>query len=277
MTIDKRINLCENLTPVEVRIGNYILMHKEKIMECTIQELEKEVFVSKSAIHRFCKKIGLNGFNDLKVELAKEEKVETEKWIDVNVPFYEKDSPKEISSKLMDLYKLTIQDTFKCLDFKQLEVVAKLIYNAQYVDIYSIGHNENVAENFKQKMLNIGKLVHCPKSGYEQKLYSLVENKNRVIIILSYSGDSRWTKDVCEEIKDKKVPVILVSRAGLKDYEDRDVYQLYVSDGENLQNRISHYASHIAMQYVMDILYSIIYNMDRNKNNRYIKDSMSYR
>ena len=98
----------------------------------------------------------------------------------------------------------------------------------------------------------------------------------RVIIILSYSGDSRWTKDVCEEIKDKKVPVILVSRAGLKDYEDRDVYHLYVSDGENLQNRISHYASHIAMQYVMDILYSIIYNMDRNKNNRYIKDSMSY-
>ncbi len=276
MTIDKRIHLCENLTPVEVRIGNYILTHRDQIMNCTIQELEKEVFVSKSAIHRFCKKIGLNGFNDLKVELAKEEKVETEQWVDANVPFYEKDSCKEIASKLMDLYKLTIQDTYKCLDFKQLEVVAKLIYNAQYVDMYSIGHNENVAENFKQKMLNIGKLVHCPKSGYEQKLYSLVENKNRVVIILSYSGNSRWTKDTLKEIINKGIPVILVSRVGFNEYEDMNMYHLYVSDNENLQNRIGHYSSHIAMQYVMDVLYSMIYNMDRQKNNRYIRQSMSY-
>ncbi len=276
MTIDKRIHLCENLTPVEVRIGNYILTHRDQIMNCTIQELEKEVFVSKSAIHRFCKKIGLNGFNDLKVELAKEEKVETEQWVDANVPFYEKDSCKEIASKLMDLYKLTIQDTYKCLDFKQLEVVAKLIYNAQYVDMYSIGHNENVAENFKQKMLNIGKLVHCPKSGYEQKLYSLVENKNRVVIILSYSGNSRWTKDMLKEIINKGIPVILVSRVGFNEYEDMNMYHLYVSDNENLQNRIGHYSSHIAMQYVMDVLYSMIYNMDRQKNNRYIRQSMSY-
>ncbi len=276
MTIDKRIHLCENLTPVEVRIGNYILTHRDQIMNCTIQELEKEVFVSKSAIHRFCKKIGLGGFNDLKVELAKEEKVETEQWVDANVPFYEKDSCKEIASKLMDLYKLTIQDTYKCLDFKQLEVVAKLIYNAQYVDMYSIGHNENVAENFKQKMLNIGKLVHCPKSGYEQKLYSLVENKNRVVIILSYSGNSRWTKDMLKEIINKGIPVILVSRVGFNEYEDMNMYHLYVSDNENLQNRIGHYSSHIAMQYVMDVLYSMIYNMDRQKNNRYIRQSMSY-
>ncbi len=78
MTLDKKITLCENLTPVEVRIGNYIMNHKETILNCTIQDLEKEVFVSKSAIHRFCKKIGLNGFNDLKIELAKEEKMEEE-------------------------------------------------------------------------------------------------------------------------------------------------------------------------------------------------------
>ncbi len=46
MTLDKKITLYKNLTPVEVRIGNYIMNHKEVILNSTIQDLEKEVFVS---------------------------------------------------------------------------------------------------------------------------------------------------------------------------------------------------------------------------------------
>ncbi len=135
MTLDKKITLYENLTPVEVRIGNYIMNHKEVILNSTIQDLEKEVFVSKPAIHRFCKKIGLNGFNDLKVELAKEEKMEEKNWVDANVPFYEKDQSKEIANKLMDLYKSTIQGTYKCLDAKCMDEITKFVnenglYNA---------------------------------------------------------------------------------------------------------------------------------------------------
>lgn len=274
MTLDKKITLCENLTPVEVRIGNYIMNHKEAILNSTIQDLEKEVFVSKSAIHRFCKKIGLNGFNDLKIELAKEEKME-EETVDANVPFYEKDQSKEIANKLMDLYKSTIQDTYKCLDAKRMDEIAKIVNSALYVDIYAIGHNENIAQNFKQKMLNIGKIVNCPSAYYEQSLITLASNSDHVAIILSYSG-AYWSSQLCEQLRKKQVPVILVTRAGVKDEACDNVYHLFISDHENLQNRISQFSSHIAMQYIMDVLYGAIYNLNRTKNNHYIRKSMSY-
>lgn len=275
MTLDKKITLCENLTPVEVRIGNYIMNHKEAILNSTIQDLEKEVFVSKSAIHRFCKKIGLNGFNDLKIELAKEEKMEEENLVDANVPFYEKDQSKEIVNKLMDLYKSTIQDTYKCLDAKRMDEIAKIIIGATYVDVYAIGHNENIAQNFKQKMLNIGKIVNCPSAYYEQSLITLASNSDHVAIILSYSG-AYWSSQLCEQLRKKQVPVILVTRAGVKDEACDNVYHLFISDHENLQNRISQFSSHIAMQYIMDVLYGAIYNLNRTKNNHYIRKSMSY-
>lgn len=275
MTLDKKITLCENLTPVEVRIGNYIMNHKEAILNSTIQDLEKEVFVSKSAIHRFCKKIGLNGFNDLKIELAKEEKMEEENWVDANVPFYEKDQSKEIANKLMDLYKSTIQDTYKCLDAKRMDEIAKIVNSALYVDIYAIGHNENIAQNFKQKMLNIGKIVNCPSAYYEQSLITLASNSDHVAIILSYSG-AYWSSQLCEQLRKKQVPVILVTRVGVKDEACDNVYHLFISDHENLQNRISQFSSHIAMQYIMDVLYGAIYNLNRTKNNHYIRKSMSY-
>ena len=275
MTLDKKITLCENLTPVEVRIGNYIMNHKETILNCTIQDLEKEVFVSKSAIHRFCKKIGLNGFNDLKVELAKEEKMEEENWVDANVPFYEKDHAKEIANKLMDLYKSTIQDTYKCLDAKRIDEIAKIIIGATYVDVYAIGHNENIAQNFKQKMLNIGKIVNCPSAYYEQSLITLASNSDHVVIVLSYSG-AMWSNQLRSQFLKKNVPVILITRAGVKEESADNVYHLFISDSENLQNRISQFSSHIAMQYIMDVLYGAIYNLNRTKNNQYIRKSMSY-
>ena len=45
MTLDKKITLYENLTPVEVRIGNYIMNHKEVILNSTIQDLKRSVCI----------------------------------------------------------------------------------------------------------------------------------------------------------------------------------------------------------------------------------------
>ena len=175
----------------------------------------------------------------------------------------------------MDLYKSTIQDTYKCLDAKRMDEIAKIVNSALYVDIYAIGHNENIAQNFKQKMLNIGKIVNCPSAYYEQSLITLASNSDHVAIILSYSG-AYWSSQLCEQLRKKQVPVILVTRAGVKDEACDNVYHLFISDHENLQNRISQFSSHIAMQYIMDVLYGAIYNLNRTKNNHYIRKSMSY-
>lgn len=48
MTLDKKITLCENLTPVEVRIGNYI-MNLEPLTEVTRfwEQVSFEAFLTK--------------------------------------------------------------------------------------------------------------------------------------------------------------------------------------------------------------------------------------
>ena len=185
------------------------------------------------------------------------------------------DHAKEIANKLMDLYKNTIQDTYKCLDAKRIDEIAKIIDSATYIDMYAVGHNENVAQNFKQKMLTIGKIVNCPSSYYEQSLITLASNPNHVAIILSYSG-AIWSSQLRTQFLKKNIPVILVTKAGIREESAKNVYHLFISDNENLQNRISQFSSHIAMQYIMDVLYGAIYNLNRTKNNHYIRRSMSY-
>ena len=278
MKLEKRIELCDSMTPLESEIASYILNNRDVVMKLKIQELADILFISKSAIHRFVKKIGFNGFNDLKVSIAKEDAdlLENNSYINVNYPFQAKDNPRQIAFKLLELYEKAIKDTFEYVDLDQIKAVSQLIDSADVVDIYTHAHNSNIAENFQDKMLSIGRSVNCPSSFYNQRLTVLASNKKHVAIILSYSGKATFILPIVKKLYEKGVKVIQIGKAGSNYYSQYVTYHLSISDSENNRDRMSQFSSHIAMQYIMDVLYSCIYNERRKKNTKYIYDSIDY-
>lgn len=274
MTLEKMIKCCEHLTPTELQLAQYILKHKEQIQRLSIQELSNRTFVSKSAIHRFCKKVGLEGFNELKIKLMQDltQKEKGESNIDVNFPFLSEDSHQQIADKLLDLYKTSIQDTYNSIDLKVLNQCVKLLHKAKYIDIYAHAHNINVAENFQDKMRILGRKVSCPKSIYEQRATAVTSNDTHVAIILSYSGKATFLPSIIELLYHRKVKVILIERAGNNVSYPHINHYLYISDRELLRNRISQFSSHIAMQYILDLLFSCIFRIDYDKNMNYLEE-----
>ena len=278
MKLEKRIELCDSMTPLESEIASYILNNKDAITKLKIQELADILFISKSAIHRFVKKIGFNGFNDLKVSIAKEnaDLLENNSYINVNYPFQAKDNPRQIAFKLLELYEKAIKDTFEYVDLDQIKAVSKLIDSADVIDVYTHAHNSNIAENFQDKMLSIGRSVNCPSSFYNQRLTVLASDQKHVAIILSYSGKATFILPIVKKLYEKGVKVIQIGKAGSNYYSQYVTYHLSISDSENNRDRMSQFSSHIAMQYIMDVLYGCIYNGKRKKNTKYIYDSIDY-
>lgn len=278
MKLEKRIELCDSMTPLESEIASYILNNKDAITKLKIQELADILFISKSAIHRFVKKIGFNGFNDLKVSIAKEnaDLLENNSYINVNYPFQAKDNPRQIAFKLLELYEKAIKDTFEYVDLDQIKAVSKLIDSADVIDVYTHAHNSNIAENFQDKMLTIGRSVNCPSSFYNQRLTVLASDQKHVAIILSYSGKATFILPIVKKLYEKGVKVIQIGKAGSNYYSQYVTYHLSISHSENNRDRMSQFSSHIAMQYIMDVLYGCIYNEKRKKNTKYIYDSIDY-
>lgn len=278
MKLEKRIELCDSMTPLESEIASYILNNKYAVTKLKIQELADILFISKSAIHRFVKKIGFNGFNDLKVSIAKEnaDLLENNSYINVNYPFQAKDNPRQIAFKLLELYEKAIKDTFEYVDLDQIKAVSQLIDSADVIDVYTHAHNSNIAENFQDKMLTIGKSVNCPSSFYNQRLTVLASDQKHVAIILSYSGKATFILPIVKKLYEKGVKVIQIGKAGSNYYSQYVTYHLSISDSENNRDRMSQFSSHIAMQYIMDVLYGCIYNVRRKKNTKYIYDSIDY-
>lgn len=278
MKLEKRIELCDSMTPLESEIASYILNNKNVVTKLKIQELADILFISKSAIHRFVKKIGFNGFNDLKVSIAKEnaDLLENNSYINVNYPFQAKDNPRQIAFKLLELYEKAIKDTFEYVDLDQIKAVSQLIDSADVIDVYTHAHNSNIAENFQDKMLTIGRSVNCPSSFYNQRLTVLASDQKHVAIILSYSGKATFIFPIVKKLYEKGVKVIQIGKAGSNYYSQYVTYHLSISDSENNRDRMSQFSSHIAMQYIMDVLYGCIYNVRRKKNTKYIYDSIDY-
>lgn len=278
MKLEKRIELCDSMTPLESEIASYILNNKDAVTKLKIQELADILFISKSAIHRFVKKIGFNGFNDLKVSIAKEnaDLLENNSYINVNYPFQAKDNPRQIAFKLLELYEKAIKGTFEYVDLDQIKAVSQLIDSADVIDVYTHAHNSNIAENFQDKMLTIGKSVNCPSSFYNQRLTVLASDQKHVAIILSYSGKATFILPIVKKLYEKGVKVIQIGKAGSNYYSQYVTYHLSISDSENNRDRMSQFSSHIAMQYIMDVLYGCIYNEKRKQNTKYIYDSIDY-
>ena len=278
MKLEKRIELCDSMTPLESEIASYILNNKDAVTKLKIQELADILFISKSAIHRFVKKIGFNGFNDLKVSIAKEnaDLLENNSYINVNYPFQTKDNPRQIAFKLLELYEKAIKDTFEYVNLDQIKAVSQLIDSADVIDVYTHAHNSNIAENFQDKMLTIGRSVNCPSSFYNQRLTVLASDQKHVAIILSYSGKATFILPIVKKLYEKGVKVIQIGKAGSNYYSQYVTYHLSISDSENNRDRMSQFSSHIAMQYIMDVLYGCIYNVRRKKNTKYIYDSIDY-
>ena len=270
MKLEKRIELCDSMTPLESEIASYILNNKDAVTKLKIQELADILFISKSAIHRFVKKIGFNGFNDLKVSIAKEnaDLLENNSYINVNYPFQAKDNPRQIAFKLLELYEKAIKDTFEYVDLDQIKAVSQLIDSADVIDVYTHAHNSNIAENFQDKMLTIGKSVNCPSSFYNQRLTVLASDQKHVAIILSYSGKATFILPIVKKLYEKGVKVIQIGKAGSNYYSQYVTYHLSISDSENNRDRMSQFSSHIAMQYIMDVLYGCIYNEKRKQNTK---------
>lgn len=71
MDIRKQLREARGLTPTEAQLARTVLAMGERIQQTSIKELASASATSIATVHRLCKKLGLEGFKELKVELAR--------------------------------------------------------------------------------------------------------------------------------------------------------------------------------------------------------------
>ena len=275
MDIVRQIQSCPNLTPVELQFAHAILALPDGVDHYTIDELAAETHVSSASISRFCKKIGLTGYRELKTELARHNvrRLQTE-HVNTDHPFSPGDTPRTIAHGLKALYELALQDALECLDYGVLLKVARAVAEASEVDIYTHSHNLTAAESFQYRLQLIGQTVFIPRSGEQQRISAAASTSSKLAIVISYSGRATFIPQILATLHRRRTPIVLIGTAEAGALHPDIALHLQVSDREHPQLRISQFASHEALQFVLDVLYGCVFTLHYDENERYLHETM---
>ena len=276
MDIHRRIRESRTLTPAEQQLGQSVLALGERLQGLTIKELARAAAVSVPTVHRFCRKLGLTGFKELKVELARASATAAATPVDINFPFAAGEDAEHVAAHLQALYDATLRDTRELLDPAELDRAADLLARARHIDIYTQSHNLFPAQMLCERLISTGRGVTCHERDERQVRRALASDARDVAMVISYSGLNPHLRALIPLLTAREVPVIFVGTPAAQRRNPGLAVYLNVSDREDLQDRITQFASHIAVQFVLDALFGCMFARTYDEGLAFLEASLPY-
>ncbi|MDH6364373.1 DNA-binding MurR/RpiR family transcriptional regulator [Enterococcus sp. PF1-24] len=210
--IQGRIRSVIDILPTsERKIGLTILDDPSAVISMTAAELSKVAGTSPATVIRFCKKIDIPSFTQLKIKLSAE--IETpiqEGYSDIT----ENESIPDLKSKLLANAYQSMQETVALLNDQRIEQVVDLLIAAPIIYVYGVGASYLVAENIAQKWNRGGKTVICIRDPHILITIIISAPKDAVFFGISNSGETKEVLRLVDIAKKYQLHTIGLSQFG---------------------------------------------------------------
>lgn len=266
LLIDKIAN--EKLTKVERDIANYLLEHRVSLSNLSTRDIAKEVYCSSSAVIRLAHKLGYQGYNQLKEQLIKEQKYLDSHFdnIDANLPFSKDDNMMGVVGSIKEVINEATKDTVSLIHHDSLQRAIRIIDKAQHIYVFGFGAYVPLATVFQQKMSRIKKHVIVQNHVGEEKYQADMLDVNDCAIIVSYSGENHSLIRVASLLKEKNIPIIIMTSFGENTLSCFSECILYIATREKLFSKIANFTSEHSVSLLFNILYSCYFRLNYENN-----------
>lgn len=211
MQFDERVHKFEyKLNDTDDQIIDFINKNKREAVGMSIQSLAANLFTVPNTITRLSKKLGYDGFsqmkNSLKEELHKEQIDQAEQADSLN-------------------FHLT--KTFSLIDEEKMEAVSKLILQAHKVLFFGVGDTVSFCEMMVKNLRVVGKTADFHIHRHEA-IYELERFKNHdVLFLISLSGETAQVLEMTEMAKERGIKIISLTHFNHNSLEKNADISLY--------------------------------------------------
>lgn len=263
MKVINRIMEYTGFSDVETVIRDYILKNISKINSMSIHELARETYTSPATIVRFCRRLGLEGYKDLKLQLIYEmvgfEPKDFQRFDLTQIA--EGDKPKDVIDKCTTFIHNAIDETYMLQDPEELYKYALMIRDADVVDFYGVGSSNTVAMDAIKKFMASGKASTANESFEMQRFTALNSDKTHLAIMISYTGETEQILNLATILHENGTPIISITGSGMNSLKKVADYHINVSLNESTF-RPGASASRIASLYIIDVLCNLFVSID---------------
>ena len=208
-SITKQYN---SLTRSGKKLADYIFTNTASAQYMSITSLAESCGVSEATITRFCRGLGLSGYNDFKLALAKCERISNlGDPSDIPQTINAEDDFDTMCHKLYASNIVSLNETLEHMNEKTLNQAVDLLSTARHVYCFGQGGSMVMAmEAWARFSTTTSNFIHIEDS-HMQTMAAALASPQDVILFFSYSGSTKDMEEVLELAEEQKTPIILVT------------------------------------------------------------------
>lgn len=248
------LSLRSEYTKAEKTIVKAIIDDTDFVISHSVTDFAQAISVSTASIVRFCKKAGLSGYPELRLELAKytKDNVKTEDCNESDVANAR--SVEGVVSHVISSTKQSIECLRDLIDKNDVQKVVEAVLSSRNILIAGIGASSLAAQDLQQKLARIGIFSHFGQSEDFQFVQLVSMSEKDLLILFSYSGNTASIRKLAENAKSRGIKTVAITKTGKNHLASIADIVLRVSSRESVL-REGASVSRIEQLLLVDIIY----------------------
>jgi DNA-binding MurR/RpiR family transcriptional regulator len=196
------------------KVAELILADPASVVGCSAAELGRRTGTSQPTVTRFCRAVGLDSYQHLQIELAREgaRGAETTWGTSEIGPDISPDDDLERVVTVVGQADLgAVQRTLETVDLAALERAAQAIARARRIDVYGVGGSGAVAVETELRLFGIGCAVRGWNEVHAAATSAALLTPADAAIGISHSGSTRETIEPFELARERGATTVAIT------------------------------------------------------------------
>ena len=272
-TILKIQAMRDSFSKAEQRVADTIIANPQEVIYASIAELAERSSVSDPTVVRACKKLGFNGYQDLKITMARE-------LVNPLQAIHEEiKADDDVSTVIGKVFQSTVnalnftRDTLRPDDISQ---TVEAILIARKILIVGMGNSHAISLDLQHKLMRLGINAQSFSDPHMATIALSYMDQQDLIFCISHSGSSREVVDLAIQAKQNGVKIVSVSNIGISPLSRISDIALHTASNET-RYRIFGQSSRIAQLAVIDAIYTLIILHSKQNNELVVENALKTR
>jgi DNA-binding MurR/RpiR family transcriptional regulator len=246
--------LYSGLSKSERRVVNFISEHPQEVIYLSVSDLAEKSCVSSATVVRTCHKVGLNGYQDLKLTLA-QDIVTPLQAIHEDIDY--SDSDDVICDKVFQSVIHSLEFTRETLNVEQIRMASELLLKSRRIRIFGMGNSYAITIDFQHKLMRLGLDAMACGDSHMQMIAASSMTKDDCAVAISHSGSSKEVVDSIEVARGNRAKIISITNLGKSPISDISDISIHTASQET-KYRILALSSRVAQLAIIDSIYTIM-------------------
>lgn len=199
-------------TKTEKKIADFVVANTDRVLFMSITDLSESCGVADASVHRFCKTLGVKGYQEFKMKLSLSISPDNSEGIRQKKVNMKVDSLQLTLDSILQHHMNALRETKLLMKSEKIEKTIRMMEEAENIYFFGVGDSLLTAKEARNKFLRITKKVNCVDDPHMQAMTASMAGENDMIFIISYSGATKDSVHVARIAKEAGAKIVGITR-----------------------------------------------------------------